>query len=242
MRKFAVLLTVAVLVLGCAGVLHAAASIYGVSGLIETPDDSIVSSKSITPTANRIFDLKVHGANDGVDVSTYGGSFGILPNLEVSGVAIDTDVKGVSTEGLINAKYRVLPETLTAPSVTVGVVDLAKRLDHMTGGVIDEPSAFVVFGKNITNVAEGVSGAISKPIKGTFGVGTGLYKGAFAGLDMSIAPKLSVAVEYINKGIRDESTVSGLVRFTPIDALSVDAGVIGFKDFYAGASYNLSTF
>ncbi len=65
----------------------------------------------------------------------------------------------------------------------------------------------------------------------------------FAGLDMSLAPKLSVAVEYLNKGIRNETHVQRR-RFVspPIDALSIDAGVIGFKDFYAGASFNLSTF
>lgn len=241
MRKFAVLLTVAVLVLGCAGVLHAAASIYGVSGLIETPDDSIVSAKSITPTANRIFDLKVHGAKDGVDVSTYGGAFGILPNLEISGVAADSNAKGMSTQGILNAKYRVLPETLKAPSVTVGVVDMGERFDD-AGLPVSDMSSFVVFEKNITNLAEGISGSISKPIKGTVGFGSGIYKGGFAGLDMSLAPKFSVAVEYLDKGMRNESTFNGLVRFSPIDALSVDAGVIGFKDFYAGASYNLSTF
>lgn len=241
MRKFAVLLAVAVLLLGCASVLHAAASIYGMSGLIETPDDSIVSSKSLTPTANRIFDLNVNGVADGVDLTTFGGAIGIIPNLEVSAVGIDSDVRGASTEGLINAKYRVLPETLTSPSVTVGVVDIAQRLERFSDD-IDGMSTFVVVGKNISNMAEGVSGAVSKPIRGTFGIGTGLYKGAFAGLDMSIAPKFSVAVEYLNKGIRNETTFNGMVRFTPIEALSIDAGAIGFKDFYAGASFNLSTF
>ena len=59
---------------------------------------------------------------------------------------------------------------------------------------------------------------------------------------MSLAPKLNVGVEYMRKGIRDKSTVSGMVRFTPMNALSIDAGLIGFKDFYAGASYNVSTF
>lgn len=242
MRKFAVLLTVASLVLGCAGVLHAAASIYGISGLIETPDDSIMSSKTLSPTANRIFDLKVNGAKSGLDVSTYGGAIGIIPNLEVSAVALDIDAPHTNVEGLVNAKYRVLPETLAAPSVTIGVVDITKRLDHLSDGEIDGMSSFIVVGKNISSVAEGVSGAVSKPIRGTVGLGTGLYKGAFAGLDMSLAPKFSVAVEYLSKGIRDETTFNGLVRFTPIEALSVNAGLIGFKDFYAGASYNLSTF
>lgn len=241
MRKFAVLLVVAAILLAGANALYAAASIYGISGLIETPDDSIVGAKSVTPVANRIFDLKVHGATTGVDVTTFGGAIGIIPNLEVSAVGIDADVAGVSTEGLVNAKYRVLAESVNNPSVTIGCVDMANRLKHIRPDM-NEVSSFIVLGKNISNVAEGVSGEVSKPIKGTVGVGTGLYKGAFAGLDMSLAPKFSLAVEYLNRGIRNESTVSGLVRFQPIEALSIDAGVIGFKDFYAGASYNLSTY
>lgn len=239
MKKFAVLLAVATILLGCASA-YAGTTIYGVSGLIETPNDSIVSAKSVTPVANRIFDLKVHGAPKGYDITTFGGAVGVIPNLEVSAVAVDTNVPNSSTEGLVNAKYRVLAESVNRPSVTVGIVDITKRLER--GSDVDGMSSFIVFGKNISNVAEGVSGNVSKPIRGTVGIGTGLYKGAFAGLDMSLAPKFSVAVEYINKGIRNETTFNGLVRFQPIQSLSIDAGAIGFKDFYAGASYNVSTF
>lgn len=242
MRKFAVLFVATAVLLACAGALHAATTIYGVSGLIETPDDSIVAAKSVTPVADRIFDFKPHGATEGVDVTTYGGAFGIVPNFEVSAVGIDVDEPGVETEALINAKLRVIPESLTTPSVTIGVVDVAQQLDDLTDGIVNEPSAFIVFGKNISNIAEGVSGQVSKPVRGTLGFGTGLYRSVFAGLDISLAPKLSIAVEYLNKGLRNDSTVSGAVRFQPIEALSIDAGVVGFKDFYAGASFNLSTF
>jgi len=242
MKKFAVLLVLAAMLLAGASALYAAASIYGQSGLIETPDDQITGEKTIVPVATRIFDLKSNGATEGVDVSTYGGAIGIFPNLEVSAVAVDVDAPHTNTEALINAKYRVLAESVNRPSVTVGVMDLTKRLERFYGTGIDGMSSFIVFGKNLSNVAEGVSGQVSLPIRGTFGVGTGVYKGAFAGLDMSLAPKITAAVEYLAKGIRDETTFNGMVRFKPIEALSVDAGVIGFKDFYAGASYNLSTF
>lgn len=242
MKKFAILLVLFAILLGGASALYAAASIYGQSGLIETPDDSIVGEKTLAPVVTRIFDLKGNGATEGIDITTFGGAIGIFPNLEVSAVALDTDSKDVSTEALINAKYRVLAESVNRPSVTVGVMDLTKRLDHMSDGAIDGMSSFIVFGKNISNLAEDVSGEVSNPIRGTVGIGTGIYKGAFAGLDMSLSPKLNVAVEYLSKGIRDETTFSGMVRFKPIEALSIDAGVIGFQDFYAGASYNLSTF
>ena len=242
MRKFAVLLVVAAMLLVGANALYAATSIYGISGLIETPDDSIVGAKSVTLMANRIFGLRTHGDAEGVDVTTFGGAVGIIPSLEISAVGIDVDVPGMNTEALVNAKYRVLAESVNRPSVTIGVVDIARRLDHMTDGEIDGMSSFIVVGKNISNVAEDVSGEVSKPIKGTIGVGTGLYKGVFAGLDMSLAPKFSVAVEFLSKGIRNESTFNGIVRFQPIEALTIDAGMIGFKDFFAWASFNLSTF
>jgi hypothetical protein len=242
MKKFAILLVLAAILLGSASVLYAAASIYGQSGLIETPDDQIVGDKTIAPMVNRIFDLKTDGATKGFDVTTFGGAIGILPNLEVSAVALDINAPDTNTQALLNAKYRVLAESVNRPSVTVGVMDITQRLDHMTGGEINGMSSFVVLGKNISNIAEGVSGKVSQPVRATVGLGTGIYKGAFAGLDMSLAPKFSVAVEYLAKGIRDETTFNGMVRFKPIDALSIDAGVIGFKDFYAGASYNLSTF
>ena len=59
---------------------------------------------------------------------------------------------------------------------------------------------------------------------------------------MSLAPKLSVAVEYLGAGIRNKSTFSGCVRFQPVQALTVEAGALGFQSFYMGASYNISTF
>ncbi len=236
MKKFAVMLVAMAVLLCGAGSVYAATSVYGTSGLIETPNDSIVGTKSIELTYKRIFDLKVKGSSEGFDINAYGGAIGILPNLEVSAIGLDPEHG--KTEALINAKYKVLAESETRPSVTVGVVDISKRMDHVS----DDPSAFIVIGKNISPMAEGFSGRVSQPIKGTVGFGTGLYKGIFAGLDMSLAPKLNVGVEYLRKGIRNRSTANGMVRFTPIEALSIDAGLIGFKDFYAGASFNISTF
>lgn len=241
MKRISVLLAMVVFLVGCVSALNAAATIYGMSGLIETPDDTIASAKTLTPVYSRIVDLHVVGGGDGFDVSTYGGALGIIPNLEVSVVGVTPEDWGHS-EGLVNAKYRLVAESVDKPSVTVGVVDMAKRLDSFTDGVISDTSAFVVIGKNISNVAEGVSGQVSKPVKATLGFGTGLYNGIFGGVDIAVAPKFSVAVEYLTKGIRAESTFNGCVRFQPTGALSIDAGAIGFKDFFAGASYNVSTF
>lgn len=236
MKRISVLPAVVVFLVGCVSALNAASTIYGMSGLIETPDDTIVPAKSLTLAANRLFDV------NGTDMWTYGGALGLIPNLEISAVGITPDADGWDTEVLVNAKYRLLSESVDKPSITVGVVDIASRMDDFTGGAIDDPSMFIVVGKNITDIAEDMSGQVSKPVKATLGFGTGLYNGLFAGLDFSLSPKFSVAVEYLTKGIRAESTFSGCVRFQPTQALSISAGAIGFQDLYVGASFNLSTF
>lgn len=241
MKRMSILIGV-LLLLGCVSALNAAATIYGISGLIETPDDSIVSAKTVAPMFSSLTDVKAMHASSGWDLRTYGGAIALMPNLEVSAVALDPSPSGWGTEGLVNAKYRVFAETVNKPSLTVGVVDAGKRIDRFTEGAISDQSWFAVVGKNISSMAEGVSGSVSKPIRGTLGFGTGLYKGFFAGLDMSVAPKCSLAVEYLGTGIRNETTFSGCLRYQPIQSLSIEAGALGFESFYAGASYNLSTF
>jgi len=232
MKRISVLLAVVVFLVGCVSALNAAATIYGMSGLIETPDDTIVPARSLTLTANRLFSV---GDSD-VDLTTFGGAFGILPNLEVSAVGFDSSASGVATQAIINGKFRVLAESVDKPSVTVGIMDITKELDS------SDMSMFIVVGKNITDVAEDVSGQVSKPVKATLGYGTGLYHGLFGGLDLSVAPKFSVAVEYLTRGVRDKSTFNGCVRFQPTQALSISVGAIGFRDLYVGASFNLSAF
>lgn len=221
MKRISVLLVVVVLLVGCASALNAANSIYAMSGVVVTPDDTIASNKSFVPAVTRVF-------TDNFDVTAYGAALGLFPNFEVSGALVDVD--GHSEE-MLHAKYRVFSETATKPALTVGVFDF-------TQNIMDEMSAFVVVSKNLTSVAEDVSGQVSKPIKGSLGYGVGSMEGFFASLDMAIAPKLSVGLEYIV----EPSAFSGCVRFQPIQPLTITAGALDFEDFYAGVSYSLSTF
>ena len=238
MKKIALLISLAALLVGSTSVLYAGSSIYGVSGLIETPDDSIVASNSLALNANYVSDISDRGD---VKLNTYGGALGLFPKFEVSAAAIDTDVLGTKTRGLLNAKYQFLSESLEKPSVTVGIVDVAGQLDKINGE-IDNTSMFIVFGKNISSMAEGISGEVSKPLHGTLGFGTGLYKGVFAGLNWSAAPKFNVLVEYLSNGIRQESTVSAAVHFNAVPGLALEVGTLAFEGVYAGANYSLSTF
>lgn len=242
MKRISLLISAVILLIGCATALNAASSLYAISGLVETPDDSFVSARALTPSAAFVSGVKEMHASDGWDLATFGAAFSILPNLEVSASVINPEPSGWDSEVFVNAKYRLLAESVDKPSVTVGIVDAAGRIEDFTDGAIDDPSLFVVVGKNISSMAEGVSGNVSKPIRGTLGIGTGLYKGIFAGLDMALAPKLDVAVEYLGTGIRNKTTFSGCVRYQPTQALSIQAGALGFESFYAGLSFNLSTY
>ncbi len=221
MKRISVLLAVVVLLAGCVGSANAASSIYGMSGLIFIPDDTIAPMTTLIPTVSHVFD-------EDIDFTTYGAAFGIIPNLEVSAVAVSVED---NTEVLLNGKYRLMSETATKPALVVGVMDA-------TQSIRDETSAFVLVSKNLTSWAEGISGQVAKPVKGTLGFGTGVFDGFFAGLDIAMSPKLSLAVDYI----AENSVFSGCVRFHPTQALTLTAGVVDFEDLYGGVSFNLSTF
>lgn len=237
MRNIVVLVSLIALVFGSMAVSSASTTIYGVTGLIETPNDSIAKVAMPQLAGTYAWDLLGNGRS-GV---SYGGAIGIMPKLEVSGVAMDTDTPGQDTQGIFNAKYRLIEETIASPSITVGVVDVTERLSRFNGR-LDEVSAFIVVGKNLTQVAEDVAGSVVKPIKGTVGIGTGLYRGGFAGLSMNLTPKVDVDVEYLVKGIRDKGSFNGAVHYTPIEGLNIAAGVLHFDDFFGSVNYTMLSY
>ena len=237
MKKLAVLLSLTALLRGSLGVAYGVPSMYGLSGLIETPDETVAATNSLALSGSYIPDFN----DTSFDISSYGGAFGVMPNLEIGAVAIDSSATGVGAQAVLSAKYRIAPETLDSPSIAVGVVDVTNRLDKIDSR-IDNASYFVVMGKNISSAAEGFSGMVSKPVRGTLGIGTGLYKGIFAGIDLYVAPKFDVAVEYLSKGLRQESTYNAALRFRPVSNISVQAGTYAFKDVYVAGSIMLSTY
>ena len=238
MKKIALITTLAVLALGSFSVANASSTFYGMSGLIETPDDSQLPVAGISLTENYSPDFN----NTNYTGVTTGAAFGLLPKLEVSGAVVDSDAAGVKAKGIINAKYSVFKETAVTPSLSIGVVDAGKNANNFTGGKISDPSMFVVFGKNLTNLAEGISGNTSKPLKGTLGFGSGLYKGAFAGLQWYMSPKTDVMFEYLSNGARQKTTFNAALKYHVYSGLSINAGTIGFDSVYMGASYTLTGF
>ncbi len=222
MTKIAVMIMLATMMLMAAGAVQAAQTIYGISGLIQVPDETTLAPGSIGLTAHFADD-------DDASVTTFGGGIGIVPKFEAA--VVGYDIEHGDTEAVFSAKYRILDETISSPSITVGVVDLTDELS-------DDPSFFLVIGKNITATAEQISGSVSKPLRGYLGVGSGIYDGVFVGLNWSLAPKFDVLGEYIS-----ENTVfNAALRYTPVAPFSIQAGTLDFDGFYIGASYNLATY
>jgi hypothetical protein len=215
------------LIILAAGMAIAAPNIYGTSGLFEVPDDIIYPVGSLTPA----YHFVSTDGNDDFNFFTVGA--GILPNLSVSGGVVDAH----DSEAIINAKYRLSPESADRPSITLGVVDATGELN-----ADDDPGLYILFGKNLTAAAEDVSGGISKPLRGYLGLGTGTLKGVFFGLDWTLTPRLSGIVEYVSEGLEGDAHFNGGVRVAVTNELRVDLGLIDFDDFTAGVSYNAIRF
>ena len=213
------------LVFASVAACSAATTIYGVTGLVETPDDSIAAVGA--PQLAGMYSSDFLGYGD--SGNSYGGAIGVLPKLELSAVEMDT---GFATRSVVNAKYRFAAESLVSPSITFGVVDAGENLD-------DDVSAFVVIGKNLTSIAEGVAGKVIMPVRGTIGFGSGIYKGGFAGLTISATPKMDLVVEYLDKGIRDKCTFNSAVRFNPVQGLNITAGLLDMSDLYGSVTYTM---
>ena len=237
MSKASTLFLAAAILLGCAGAATCGATIYGLTGLIETPDDVVAEPNGVTFTGRYIADL----GDSKINLVGYGGTIGIMPKFEIGAVAMDTDLPGAKAEGVFSAKYRVMDEAVDRPSITLGVVDATHRLGKASGD-IGSASGFLVVGRNLSSAMESWGGLVSKPLRGTIGFGTGVYKGGFAGLDWSASSKVDLIAEYLTKGIRQKGTFNAGLRVNAFGRFSVEVGALGLKDFYTGATYTMSTY
>ena len=209
----------------------AAPSVLGTSGNILTPDDTILAPGG--------FNLGYHGinsiGNSSENVNIYAANVGLLPKLEV-GLA---SVTHGNSEVIINAKYRLLTETLGRPAVTVGAIDLGAEITN-------EHGAYIMLSKNLTTFAEEIANKASRPIRGHLGLGRGVVRGVFVGLDWTLNPKLSLMAEYISDSkLRDldgEGICNAGIRYAITKEVRIDLGTIDFEDFTFGASFQALRF
>jgi hypothetical protein len=207
----------------------AAPSVFGISGNILTPDDTILAAGA--------FNIAYHGVTDSDTNTTnfFAGNVGLIPNLEV-GAAVETNG---DSEVLVNGKYRLVTENANRPAVTVGVIDVGTAIS-------DNPGIFLLLSKNLTPTAENVSGKSVGPVRGHIGVGGGVLKTIFASLDWTVTPKLTLIAEAISDSEFRSAGGEGLVnvgaRFALTNDLRLDAGLIDFDDFTFGISYQALKF
>lgn len=229
--KIAALATTIILSASMAAV--AAPNIYGESGMIEVPDDATYAVGTVTPAYHGVYSVESNGVNSTHNFYTVG--VGLLPNLSVSGGVISNG----GTNALLNAKYRITPETANRPSFTIGVTDMLGEV-----GRSDSPGLYFMVGKNLTSAASEVVGGESKPLRGYLGIGTGVLEGVFVGLDWRLAPKVAGMVEYLSsdQGLTDESHFNAGLRFALTNEIRLDVGTYAFKGLTAGISYNALRF
>lgn len=234
MKRLTACLFGVILLLSGANTALGGATIYGLRGLIEVPDDTITPIGGAITTANGIIRYKGRSEN----MVTLGASIGVLPNLEIGGGAIDSDRPSTKIETLMNAKYRIFNESRHWPSVSIGVVDLVNQLDKINAD-IHNSSGFVTFGKNFSCMVNS-DGITSEAVKVVAGFGTGLYKGGFAGVQWHPSDKTQFIVEYLTSGIRQSTTFSAAARFNVSRTFDLSIGTLGFDSVYAGGDYSLT--
>lgn len=206
--------------------MGASSYLGGFSGLILTPSDVIVPDKTWEASFHDTFGLL--GGSD-ADLLSVGVIYGLVPKLEVG-------VSYVKNDFTASGKYRILEETTTAPSITVGVFDIGGS----AASISSDSSFYLLFSKNITDLASDINNRPSKPLRLGLGFGTGFYNGLIANLDWTLEPRLSLLAEYNsgNHGIdelRNRPSVG--FRWAASDSLRLDAAVVGFNDIGFGLSY-----
>ncbi|MHB0912719.1 MAG: hypothetical protein ACYC2Y_04650 [Armatimonadota bacterium] len=193
----------------------------GYSGNILTPD------AVVTPTGT--WEFSFHDITD-ADLSAIGLMYGITPNLEVGASFLNNDESSTA----FNAKYRITPETVSQPTILVGVFDAFGSADTLE----EDSSFFLVVSKNVTSTASEIAGEPSKPLRLSVGFGSGFFDGFFAGLDWTLSDQLSFMAEVAPNDVDgNSSTVNVGARYAATGNIRLDAALIDFEDFAWGASF-----
>jgi hypothetical protein len=235
MRLFVLLLTVMLCVAGICGTASAVGNIYGATGMIETPSDLTVPKSTTTLTGTYIADYM-----DTKDsLTAWGGAYGVSDKFEVSWTSFKSDASGSGSQSITGAKLNVTQESSTSPGMSIGVVDLGNNIKHLNSG-IDETSYYVVFGRTLSAELDRFrTNKTTTPVRGTIGFGKGIYSGVFGALDFYVAPRFEMKLEYLNKGLRDKSTLNAVMQMNLLPNLTIQAGSLAMKDFYGSVSYTL---
>ena len=175
----------------------------------------------LTPTADT---LKTGGvglggvflADDNNDTTFLSANVGLLDSLEVGAAMVNPEYG--NSEGIINAKFALLKETIATPGVAIGVSDITDQFDA---------TPYVVASKAMPLSGESVFVPTLH-----VGFGGGLLDGLFAGMSGKLSDRLQLMVEY------DTDDVNFGVQFAAAQALRLHAGLVGGDSLGLGMSYN----
>lgn len=211
------------------GMASAAPSFLGTTGLIFVPNDVVLRAGD--------FSANLHALNLDTNPTVLGVNVGVTENLEIGLARVDPDMPGEDIDTALNAKYGILDETGSRPSLTVGVVDAGGNLDPN-----GDAGFYFVLGKNLTPAATGISGEPAPPIRGYLGIGGGIYDGLFAAAEWTFSPKATLIVEFLDgisvKHIESEDSVFNAgVRFAIAGGVRGDLALINGSDLGFGISY-----
>ena len=229
--KKGILAFVAVVAVFClfSGMAMASPSLLGASGNVLTPNDQVLPVGDFNASINSL------QLNDSVTILN--ASVGLTDSLEVGIGNYNPSKSGKSSETFFNAKYSVLKETTSRPSLTVGLMDATGNLD-----VNGDPGFFAVVGKNLTRVGSDVTGEPIGVLRGYLGIGGGMYNGLFVAADYTVSPKVQVVGEFINElkmvdGINEKSVFNAAIKIKVTDNLSANLSLLNGEDLGFGITY-----
>lgn len=157
----------------------------------------------------------VHLDDADTTVGYWSANVGLIDSLEVGGALLDPEDD--DTKGIVNAKFSLLKETLTAPAIAVGISDLTDEFDS---------TPYVVLSKGLT-----LQGQRMFQPRLHIGVGGGKLDGLFGGLSMAVSPKLMLMVEH------DTENVNFGLQFAAANALRLRADLIDGDNYGFGLNY-----
>jgi len=189
--------------------VSAAPAYKGYTGLMLTPTAETLKTGSLNFGA-------VFLNNDNNDTSFVSANIGLLDSLEVGDALISPEVG--DSEGIINAKFSLLKETIATPALAIGLSDMTDQFDATP--YIVATKALQIAGKDLWAP------------KIHLGVGSGSLDGVFAGLSATVSDRTQLMVEY------DTDDVNFGLQFSAANNLRLHAGLIGGDNFGFGMSYN----
>ncbi len=191
----------------------AAQSFLGHTGLILTPTSDVMSPGE--------FSLGAYFLNfdRGPDSAVYAATGGVFPKLEVGVLAIKPD--SGDTDGQINAKFSLIPETIGSPAVSAGVFGLGGNSDT---------SAYVVVGKALQAPGVDSLAGVGAP-RVYLGLATGNMDGVFGGVSATLGDKLTLMIEH------DTNDFNFGARFAISDQFRLHGAVMGGDSVGLGASF-----